>query len=205
MLVFARRRTAKQLLFLSPRLPSKVAENGSCKEREKCHPTGHRPQTVRQPLLGLGPKSHGAAMGHGDSNGPSTVTGTVTTPGPSLRHPQLTQTLSSKTNHTRKARLVRCTHTHVCVCRRANAGKKKKKSMLNKLIKQAEFWPIVFIHYFPGSCHPQAFSLHDFRLSLLFPHFTEVLYFPKGSFLNSQVNSLGLLQQTPPPGRTAQV
>lgn len=66
--------------------------------------------------------------------------------------------------------------------------------MLNKLIKQAEFWPIVFIHYFPGSCNPQAFFLHNFRLSLLFPHLTEVLYCPKGSFLKSQVNSLGFLQ-----------
>lgn len=58
---------------------------------------------------------------------------------------------------------------------------------------------MVFADYFAGSCNPQVFFfLYDFRPSLLFPHFSKVLNFPKGSPINSQVNSLLL-----PPGTSS--
>lgn len=198
MLIFVRRRTAKQLLFLSPCPPLQSHRKQLVLGKERCHPTGHRPQTVRQPLRRLKSKSRLDPTGHQDSDEPSTVDGArppCCQPRARPSHVPAAHaplpTLFSKTKHTRKAHLVRCTHTRMCVKKQTLAKKKgKKKSMLNKRIKQAESsgrWYSYTI--FQAAVTPKRFSYTTLDL----PYSSlalEVLYFPKGSSINSQVNSL---------------
>lgn len=80
--------------------------------------------------------------------------------------------LSRKTKHTCKAHWVRCTHTPQCVKEQMLSEKEINWCWKNQLYRQRAL-AYVFVDYFPSSCNPQVFFLHDFRPFLLFPHFAE--------------------------------
>lgn len=160
MLTFLSAEERSSFFFLSLPLPSQV--------------TGATAQDIipklRQPLRRLESRSHFDPRGHWNTKEASTVDREW----PSQPRPQLTPhyLFSRKTKHTCKAHWVRCTHTPRCVEEQTLAEKEINWCRINELNRQRAL-AYVFVDYFPGSCNPQVFFLHDFSPSFLFPHFAE--------------------------------